>query len=112
VLGIPDKSPKRAPLILSQPPAVTAAKPSPPADDNGNGKGWITVTQAAALLIRDVPSLDLPKARSRISIAAGRNEFTLDGERKERRIEPVSFDAWRLKQRDRDLDEEDDEQVA
>jgi hypothetical protein len=31
------------------------------------------------------------------------------GDRKGRRIEPGSFAAWRIKQRDRDLDEEDDE---
>ena len=70
---------------------------------------WLTVTNAAKLLLKDVPSLDLAKARSRISTAAGRKEFTFNGTRKDRRIEPVSFDAWRLKQRDRDLDSEDDE---
>ena len=71
---------------------------------------WLTVTNAAKLLLKDVPSLDLAKARSRISTAAGRKEFTFNGTRKDRRIEPVSFDAWRLKQRDRDLDAEDEDE--
>jgi hypothetical protein len=84
------------------------------AADNGDtdGDGWLTVTQAARLLTRDVPGLDMAKARSRISTAAGREEFEFDGDRKNRRIEPVSFNAWRLKQRDRDLDDEDDDGQA
>ena len=52
-------------------------------------------------------NLDLAKARSRISTAAGRKEFKFIGARKDRRIDPVSFGAWRLKQRERDLNEED-----
>jgi DNA-binding response OmpR family regulator len=83
--------------------------PAHEADQDGDGAGqWLTVTDAAELLIRDVPNLDLAKARSRISTAAGRKEFTFTGARKDRRIEPNSFAAWRLKQRDRDLDGEDD----
>lgn len=73
--------------------------------------GWLSVTQAARLLVRDLPGLDIRKARSRISTAAGRNEFRFTGSRKARRIEPVSFDAWRLRQRDHDLDEEDDDEA-
>ena len=70
---------------------------------------WLTVTDAARLLMHDVPSLDLAKARSRISTAAGRKEFNFAGAREDRRIEPHSFDSWRIKQRDRDLDQEDEE---
>jgi len=66
-----------------------------------------SVNRAAKLLAKDLPWLDLKKARSRVSIAAGRGEFDTNGEtRKQRRIEPRSFDSWRLKQRDRDLDAE------
>jgi CheY-like chemotaxis protein len=68
----------------------------------------LTVTSAAKLLMEDFPDLDLPKARSRISTAAGRRAFRFNGSRKDRRIDPVSFDAWRLKQRNRDLAAEDE----
>lgn len=70
----------------------------------------LTVTQAAELLMRDWPALDLPRARARVSAAAGRNEFRHSGTRMERRIDRISFDAWRLRQRDRDLDLEDQEE--
>lgn len=76
-------------------------------DDGVNN--WLTVTSAAELLMRDLPSLDLARARSRISMAANRAEFRSNGSRRDRRIERVSFDAWRLKQRDRDLDHEDED---
>jgi len=65
------------------------------------------VTEAAQLLARDLPWLDEKKARARVSTAARRQEFRANGKaRREHRIEPYSFDAWRLKQRDRDLDAE------
>lgn len=74
----------------------------------GDGKRpWLTVTDAATLLQHDLPGLTLRKARSRVSTAASRGEFQAEGCRRARRIEPVSFDAWRLKQRDGDLDAED-----
>jgi len=88
---------------ITWPEAATAE----PAKDGADGEKWLTVTQAAKLLARDLPSLDIRKARSRISTAASRGEFKTTGSRRSRRVEPVSFDAWRLKQRDRDLDEED-----
>ena len=59
--------------------------------------------------MHDLPGLSLAKARSRISTAAGRKEFQHKGSRRDRRIEPHSFNSWRLKQRDRDLDREDDD---
>ena len=77
-----------------------------PQDEDGIDE-WLTVTQAAELLMHDVLGLELTKARSRISTAAGRKEFQFSGDRKDRRIEPNSFASWRLRQRDRDLDDED-----
>ncbi len=71
---------------------------------------WLSVTQAAEALLRDLPALDMAKARSRISTAAGRGEFRVEGSRRDRRIDPDSFAAWRLKLRDRDLDAEDDDE--
>jgi len=70
----------------------------------------MSVTEAAELLLRDLPILDLGKARSRISMAASRDEFRSEGSRRDRRIDPDSFASWRLKQRDRDLDAEEEEE--
>ena len=77
------------------------------AGEAGDGKaGWLTATEAARLLMRDTPGLGLAKARSRVSTAAGKGRFESVGIRRSRRIEPKSFDSWRLKQRDRGLDQE------
>jgi len=86
---------------------TTSAGASAKADQGGKTDGWLTVTQAAELLVDDLPALDIKKARSRISTAASRKAFTFTGIRKNRRIEPNSFAAWRLKQRNRDLRRED-----
>jgi len=104
----------------NNPPVPSEEKPLPVTQDQPAGQyvadgsdsdaiGWLTVTQAAKLLTRDVPCLDVTKARARISAAAGRKDFMFTGDRKGRRIKPGSFANWRLKQRDRGLDEEDDE---
>jgi CheY-like chemotaxis protein len=89
---------------------------APKADQDGDAADdksqWLTVTQAAELLMHDVPAVDLAKARSRISTAAGRKEFNFAGVRKDRRIEPHTFASWRLRQRDRDLDEEEDDELG
>jgi CheY-like chemotaxis protein len=69
---------------------------------------WLTVTQAAELLVHDLPGLDLKRARARVSVSAGRDEFGTNGRKgKSRRIDRHSFSTWRLAQRDRDLDAED-----
>lgn len=71
---------------------------------------WISVTEGAQLLVNDLPYLDMKKAAARISKAAGASKFMTNGKTRDaRRIDRTSFDAWRLEQRDRDLDEEDDE---
>ena len=93
-------------------PALPRRAPATRSADASDTSDWLTVTQAAKLLAHDLPSLDLRKARSRISTAAGRKEFKFAGARKNRRIAPNSFAAWRLKQRDRDLDQEDEEDDA
>jgi len=116
VLGIRDQLPKSnlpiqpsvLPLTVNRQQQHAGQYVS--AGDNANGaNNWLTVTQAAKLLTRDVPCLNVTKARARISAAAGRKDFVFTGDRKGRRIEPGSFANWRLKQRDRDLDEEDGE---
>jgi len=69
---------------------------------------WLTVTEAAGLLIKDIPGLDIENAKARVSAAATRKAFRTNGQKgPKRRIQNDSFNSWRLKQRDRDLDKED-----
>jgi len=69
---------------------------------------WLTVTDCARLLMRALPHLTLKRAQARVSKAANTGHFVTNGKcGQDRRIERSSFDAWRLAQRDRDLDEED-----
>ncbi|MFO0839579.1 MAG: hypothetical protein U1D55_13770 [Phycisphaerae bacterium] len=83
--------------------ALQSIRPPTPSEQ------WLTVTQCAELLAKDLPSIDLAKAKARVSKAASSRKLTTNGKaRDERRIEQQSFDAWRLQQRDRDLDAADD----
>jgi hypothetical protein len=69
---------------------------------------WLTVTEAARLLIKDLPGLALEQARARVSVSASRGSFRTNGQlREKRRIDRDSFATWRLAQRDKDLDAED-----
>ena len=104
VLGIPVNG-------LAKRNRRATADDGPAPDRSDDGDGWLSVTQAARLLMHDLPALDLSKARSRISTAASRDEFRVTSSRKSRRIDPHSFAFWRLKQRDNDLDEEDDDEA-
>jgi CheY-like chemotaxis protein len=97
----PAEPPVTGPAVVGQ---AEPATPTPSGDAEIARENWLTVTQAAGLLVHDLPSLNIKKARSRISTAASRHEFKTTGERMNRRIEPNSFAAWRLKQRDRDLE--------
>jgi len=99
--------PPTARCLARQSTAVATAEdpPSPAVADSD----WLTVTQAAGLLQRDLPGLTLKNARARISAAAGRKEFNFAGSRRGRRIEPHTFSTWRLRQRNRGLDTEDEE---
>lgn len=67
-----------------------------------NGR-WLTATQAARLHMNDVDGLTLDAARMAVRRGAEHNEFTSQGAGRERRIDPVTFDAWRLRRRELDL---------
>lgn len=70
---------------------------------------WLGVSECAALLLKDVSGIDLKKAKGRVSFAANDGKFHTNGKKGiARRIERVSFDAWRLKQRERDLEMADE----
>ncbi|MEQ9453382.1 MAG: hypothetical protein RLN76_02155 [Phycisphaeraceae bacterium] len=67
--------------------------------------GWLSSTQAAELLKKDIPSLTLGAAKTRISRAVSLGQLKTNGQRGQRlRIEPDSLGRWRLEQRDKDLD--------
>lgn len=69
---------------------------------------WLTVSEAAALLMHDFPGLSLEKAKARVSANASRKQFKTNGKKHhDRRIDSDSFAAWRLRQRDKDLDSEE-----
>jgi DNA-binding response OmpR family regulator len=84
----------------------------PAAPDKGSGDStttdesrWLTVTQGAHLLLNDVDGIVLENAKARVSRAASAGRFRTNAKHgAHRRIEPISFDAWRLKQRDINLD--------
>lgn len=65
---------------------------------------WLTVTEAAKLLLDDISGIDLNKAKARVSKAAGDDLFRTNGKTgRERRIDRDSFSTWRLEQREKDL---------
>lgn len=75
----------------------------------GAEPGWLTVSDAARLHLDDVAGLDLPQAKSRIHYACERGRIRSVGTGRDRRIDPVSLNAWRLAQRERDLDRADED---
>ena len=74
-------------------------KESSPAIDQ-----WLTVTQAAEMLLEVVSGIDLPRARARVSRGAQLGKFkTNDRRGKARRVERASYSIWLLEQREKDL---------
>lgn len=69
--------------------------------------GWLSVSEAAALLISDNTAANYAAAKTSVSMGARRGHFAWEGEGVDRRIDPTSFDAWRLARRDRANDRED-----
>jgi hypothetical protein len=71
-------------------------------------KPWLTVTEAGELVREDFPAITRENANARVSLGANRGQFRTNGQKGvARRIEPVSFNAWRLAKRDKDLDAAD-----
>lgn len=69
---------------------------------------WLTVTEAARLHMTDVDGMTLEVAKAKVSRACRTDRFACEGEGSRRRIEPRTFDAWRLSERERNLDAADD----
>ncbi|MBL9119769.1 MAG: hypothetical protein JNL80_07640 [Phycisphaerae bacterium] len=65
---------------------------------------WLSVTQAAERLLDVRSAIDLPKARARVSRAAGDSKFRTNGASgTARRIHEPSFSVWLLSERAKDL---------
>lgn len=68
---------------------------------------WLTVSEAARLHLNDVDGITLAAAKVKISRACQQGKIISTGEGFRRRIDPVSLDAWRLAERERNLADED-----
>lgn len=78
-------------------------RPTRPHADAAVNK-WITVTEAAQMLLTDVSGITLAQAKARVSKAANAGKFTTNGkQQQDRRIDRDSFSTWRLEQREKDL---------
>ena len=65
---------------------------------------WLTVTDAAKLLLDVVSDLTLEKAKARVSRAASRKQFKTNNKNgSARRIDRDSFSSWLLDQREKHL---------
>lgn len=65
---------------------------------------WITVTEAAELLIADISGITKKQAQGRVSKAATNGKFLTNGKTyADRRIDRDSFSRWRIEQREKDL---------
>lgn len=65
---------------------------------------WLSVTEAAQEHVADIDGLGLPTAKATVSRAAARGDFKSAGRGHTRRIEPSSFREWRLRRREKALD--------
>jgi excisionase family DNA binding protein len=83
----------------------STSRPSIPVEPKSvQTSAWLTVTEAAELLLEDVSGLDLQRAKARVSKAANEQRFRTNGRRgRDRRIDRDSFSTWRLEQREKDL---------
>lgn len=74
---------------------------------------WLTVTDAARLLLDVISNIDMKKAKARVSRAAEDKKFRTNGMKgRGRRIDLDSFNTWRFEMRDRDLAAEDCDEPA
>jgi len=73
--------------------SLTAEPPQP----------WLTVTEAAKQHLEDVDGITLAVAQAKVSRACREGKIVSTSEGTLRRIDPVSFAAWRLGERERNL---------
>jgi len=78
-----------------------------PIAESGERGDWLTLADAAAQHVGDIDGLTLLQAKDRIRWACKSGRIVCEGHGRDRRIEPGSFAAWRLAERERDLDKAD-----
>lgn len=69
---------------------------------------WLTVTEAARQHLDDVDGLTLTVAKAKVSRACREGKIASTGEGTARRIDPTSLAAWRLAERERNLERADE----
>jgi len=90
--------------------SLVIARPTKPHPDAMESE-WLTVTEAAELLVSEdvIDDLDFKRAKARISRAATSGRFMTNGELgAARRVESGSFSRWVLEQRSKNLAEDID----
>jgi len=84
-----------------------------PAAQEAAAATWVSVRDAAVVLMRDLPHVGFAQAKVMVSRAATRGCVQSNGAAyQKRRLYPMSLAAWRLEMRDRDLDAEEREEAA
>lgn len=76
---------------------------------NARSDNWLTVTEAARLHQNDVDGLSLEHASVKITRGCNSSAIHSTGNGRQRRIDPASLNAWRLVEREKDLDRMDEE---
>ena len=72
------------------------------------GPRWLTQQEAVELLAKDFHRDDRKRLTAWVSTAGSRREFRTNGlERGDKLIDPITFDVWRLRKRDEELDRDD-----
>jgi hypothetical protein len=80
-----------------------------PRTNGARPESWLTLSDAAERHVNDVDGLNTESARKRVRKAGLSGEFETNGKSgRELRIDPTSFGAWRLRQREADLRRRDE----
>lgn len=91
-------------LAAARERTITVSQPAPPPEPPA-APNWITVGEAARRHLADVDDLTLGTAKTKISRAASAGHIATNGEKgNARRLESDSVDAWRLAEREKELD--------
>jgi hypothetical protein len=86
-------------------PSVTLRIDLHRADPSQTQPEWLTVTEAAKRHLDDVDGMTLARAKVKISRACEAGLIIARGRGRDRRVDPVSLDSWRLTERERDLNQ-------
>lgn len=104
VLGIKGKPSRRKRKPKPGKTKTSQHKSSSKKDISPTTDQWLTVTQAAEMLLEVVSGIDLLRSRARVSRGAQRGKFKTNNCRgKARRVERGSYSTWLLEQREKDL---------